>query len=111
MHKIRRVNIERSEKIYEKIDAFARKLKRQFPIKEIYLYGSFARRDINEGSDIDILIVGDFQEPFLDRINRILSLTDLPVEPLVYTPEEFSEMRKNDNRLILEVLRTGKRLG
>lgn len=110
MNKLPRPNIDKSKEIHTKIEAFAQKLKDQFDIKEIYLYGASARKEIDEGTDIEILLVGSFKEPFLQRINQVLTLTDLPVEPLVYTPEEFSEMRKNKNPLALEVLRTGKRL-
>ena len=60
---------------------------------------------IHEGSDIDLVIVGDFRERFFERIGRILELTDLPVEPLVYTPEEFEAMKASKNPFIEEVLR------
>lgn len=75
------------------------------------LFGSFARGDINEGSDVDILVVADFQEPFLDRIKLLLDLNDglgLPLEPVGYTPEEFRRMRGEGNRFIQEVLKDGR---
>jgi len=61
------------------------------------LFGSFAQRDINEGSDVDIIVIADFEEPFLDRIKLLLDLNDnigLPIEPIGYTPEEFQKMQK-----------------
>ncbi len=75
------------------------------------LFGSFARGDINEGSDVDILVVADFQEPFLDRIKLLLDLNDgigLPLEPVGYTPEEFRRMRGEGSRFIQEVLKDGR---
>ncbi len=75
------------------------------------LFGSFARGDIHEGSDVDIVVVADFQEPFLDRIRRLLDLNDgigLPLEPVGYTPEEFDRMRQEGNRFVEEVLRHGR---
>lgn len=56
------------------------------------------------------MIVGDFKERFFERIGKILDLTDLPIEPLVYTPEEFEAMRASGNPFIAEVLRTGVEL-
>ena len=65
---------------------------------------------MREGNDIDLIIIGDFQEWLFARIERILELTDLPIEPLVYTPGEFDEMIKNENPFLLRALREGKEL-
>ena len=59
---------------------------------------------------MDLVIVGDFRERFLDRIGRILDLTDLPIEPLVYTREEFEQMKQSGNPFIRTVLATGMKL-
>lgn len=110
MPKLCRVDPERREEYLQKVKQFAQELKTKFPIQEIYLHGSFASGKIHEGSDMDLVIVGDFKERFLDRIGRILDLTDLPIEPLVYTPEEFDKMRQAANPFIATVLATGQRL-
>lgn len=111
MYKLCRVDIEHSKELLNEIRVFARKLKKDLPVKEVYLYGSFARDEIHEGSDVDLLIIGDFSERFFDRIGRILDLTDLPVEPIVYTGEEFEELKKSKNPFIMEILKTAIRLG
>jgi hypothetical protein len=51
-----------------------------------------------------LIIIGDFSERFFDRIRKILDLTDLPIEPLVYTVEEFEEFKKSQNPFIMEIL-------
>jgi hypothetical protein len=73
------------------------------------LYGSFAKGEIHEGSDIDLIIVGNFKERFFDRIGKILELTDLPIEPLVYTREEFDKMRR-DNLFLNEIFKYARKL-
>lgn len=110
MPKLCRVNIERSEEIFEALRAFVKQLKEKLPVEEVYLYGSFARGEIHEGSDIDLVIIGNFSESFFRRIGRVLEMTDLPVEPLVYNRDEFERMVRDKNPLILEVLKTGKKL-
>jgi len=110
VYKLCRVDIEHSKKLIEEVRKFVKKLKKELPVKEVYLYGSFARDEIHEGSDIDLLIVGEFRERFFDRIGKILDLTELPIEPLVYTSEEFEELKTSVNPFITEVLRTAKRL-
>lgn len=110
MYKVCRINLEKREEIYKNLEKFILKLKDTFPVRMVYLFGSFSTGDINEGSDIDLLIVGDFKERFFDRIEKVLALTDLPIEPWVYTMEEFREMEGNHNPFVLEVLQTGKKL-
>jgi len=61
MYKLCRIDIKRSEEIKKELKAFIKILKKDKRIKEVYLHGSFARGDFNEGSDIDMVIVGDFK--------------------------------------------------
>lgn len=107
MQKVCRIDIKHSKDIIREIKIFVNKLREVLPVKEVYLYGSFAKGEIHEGSDIDLLIIGDFKERFFDRIGKILDLTDLPVEPLVYTVEEFEELKNSGNPFIQEVIKTG----
>jgi predicted nucleotidyltransferase len=110
MYKLCRVDIKRSKELFNEIKAFADKLKEILPVREVYLFGSFATGEIHEGSDIDLLIIGDFKERFFDRIGKIFELTDLPIEPLVYTVKEFEELKNSQNPFITEVLKTVIRL-
>ncbi len=110
MRKICRVDIKRSKEIYKRIRQYVRQLKASYPIREVYLYGSFAGRDINEGSDIDLLIVGDFEDNFFERIYKALSLTELPIEPLVYTPAEFDRMKRQKNPFLMQALKGARKI-
>ena len=62
MYKLCRIDINRSEKLHERIKQFVSKITSVRSIKRIYLFGSIARDDFNEDSDIDIAIIGDFKE-------------------------------------------------
>ncbi len=93
MHKVCRVDIENREKIYEKLKELSDELKKEYNAT-IYLYGSFAKGSFNEASDIDLIIVGEFSGRMHERIKTILDMTLLPVEPLVYTEEEFDGMKE-----------------
>ncbi len=111
MLKLRRVDIERSEEVFEKIKRYTKRVVEELRPQAVILFGSFARRDVNEGSDVDILVVADFKEPFLDRIKVLLDLNDdigLPLEPIGYTSEEFRKMQEGGNLFIQEVLETGE---
>lgn len=108
MYKLCRVNLEDRDKIYEQLKELSHLLKSKHKAKKVYLYGSFARGDINEGSDIDLIIVGEFEGRMPQRIGRILDLTSLPIEPLVYTEAEFEQMK--ERAFLKEVLTTAKEL-
>jgi len=111
VRKLCRVDIGRSQKIFEKIERYRDRVVRKLNPQAIILFGSFARGDINEGSDVDIVVIANFKEPFLDRIKTLLDLNDrigLPLEPVGYTPDEFRKMQLENNRFIEEVIATGK---
>jgi len=110
MRKLCRVNIERSGEISKKIDDYVAEVVRKLNPNLVVLFGSFATGDINEGSDIDILVVADFKEPFLDRIRTLMDFNTfkIPIEPVGYTPKEFDQMKNRKNPFITEVLEKGK---
>lgn len=111
MLKLRRIDVERSGEIFSKIEKYKQILVQEIKPDLIMLFGSLARMDFNEGSDVDLLVVADFEEAFLDRIKRLLELNEevkLPLESVGYTLEEFLEMLRKGNRFALEVMDKGK---
>jgi len=110
MRKLCRVDIRRIGEIFKKIDDYVVEVVRKLNPDLAILFGSFATGDINEGSDVDILVVADFKEPFLDRIRTLMDINTfkIPIEPVGYTPEEFNEMKNRKNPFIMEVLEKGK---
>jgi len=91
----------------EALEAFLKELKGKFGdrIEEVIVFGSYARGDYDEESDIDVLIVGDV--PFDDVIEistEILLKYGELISPMVISPEEFR--RRNDS-FILTVKREG----
>jgi predicted nucleotidyltransferase len=110
MLKLRRVDIERSEEVFEKIKAYVGEVVKHLNPYLVILFGSFATGEINEGSDVDVLVVADFKEGFLDRIAALMRLNafGIPIEPIGYTLEELEEMKRRGNPFILEVLEKGK---
>jgi hypothetical protein len=110
MYKLCGINLRRRKEIFEKLERYKRELIKKLKPSLILLFGSFARGDINEGSDIDLLVVADFDLNFLDRIKLLIDLNKfgIPIEPLGYTPKEFEQMQKDGNPFISEVLEKGK---
>ncbi len=109
---LRRVDLSRRQEYYAALDRLVRRITAELPVEAVYLFGSFARGDIHEGSDMDLLIVGNFRERFLERGLRVLQLNTehLPIEPLCYTPQELERMQQEGNPFIIGALRAAKRL-
>ena len=80
-----------------------------FNLKKVIIFGSFARGDYHKGSDLDLIIVGEFKERFIDRIGKIIELNDtnLEIDAMVYTEEEFQKMIKERRPFIEQALEEG----
>lgn len=87
------------------------KLKREYNAERLILFGSYARGDINEGSDIDVVLVKDTNKRFTERIGDVLKIYkgNIALEPLVYTPQEFKKMK--DRAFIKTILKEGIEIG
>ncbi len=94
---------------YKKIKDVVHRIIREVHPLKVVLFGSFARGDWHEYSDADLMIVAEMEERFFERIGRILDLndTDLEIEPLVYTPEEFERMLKEERPFAMRILEEG----
>lgn len=77
--------------------------------EKIILFGSLARGDYHEFSDIDMVVIKKTEKRFLERLGDVLMLnnTEMNLECFVYTPEEFATMIKEENPFIEEVLNSG----
>jgi len=91
------------------VKRFVNLIIKKFNIKKIIIFGSFARGDYHKGSDLDLVIVGEFKERFIDRIGKIIELndSDLEIEAMVYTEEEFQKMIQERRPFIEQVLEEG----
>lgn len=78
------------------LDGAVKRLKNVVDTHAIILFGSRARGDYLPWSDYDLLVLADFNEPYLDRIKILLNLLSdipIPIEPHPYT---LGEAGKHD---------------
>ena len=84
--------------------------KGNFHIKSAFLFGSFAKGNQHEWSDVDIALVSDdfSGNRFLDRqkIAHITLTIDHRLSPLPFNTRDFTE----DDLFVKEILETGIRI-
>ena len=79
-------------------------------LKDALLFGSYAKGNARELSDIDIALVSDDFEGFRfrdkEKIRRSKLNVDCLIDPWPYRPEDFTE----DDLFVKEILKTGVRI-
>jgi len=85
--------------------------------RQIVLFGSWARGDARADSDVDMLVVEDgpfnAQNSRRDaavRLDRALRGLAVPVDILVFTPEEVEKWRRSINHVVFDALHEGRLL-
>jgi hypothetical protein len=100
---------------YDKILAkFAAELKEKYGsrIEKVILYGSAARGELGEESDIDVLVVVDKKDRRIVREIEALAVKTMKrinrlVSPLILDKEAYAEMVRERYPFILRVRREG----
>lgn len=92
------------------VQKIADKIVKRYRPEKIILFGSYASGRTHVWSDVDIIAVKKTNKRFYDRINEVSALIphEIPVDILVYTPEEFNKMAKGNYFIRDEVLKKGK---
>ncbi len=77
--------------------------------RKAIVFGSVARGDADEWSDLDLVIVTETSRPFLERYRDFEGLYEIwpRLDLLIYTPAEFAQMRQEGRPFIEHVLSEG----
>ncbi len=85
------------------IQRFVKKVVKQFSPQAILLFGSRARNDHFLHSDYDFIIISErFRDlHWLDRISAVVALWDADenIDIIPYTPEQFTERKRNSSTI------------
>ena len=93
------------EKVLNIAKGYADSVRRILPVKNVYLYGSYARRTAGKYSDIDIaVIVDELPEDYLGTLKLLWGLTRdecVDIEPVLLNG------REDRSGFLATVLKTG----
>ena len=87
-------------------------LKKKYGATRVILFGSFARNEATEDSDIDLLIISPTTEKFYQRMASVLKIVrelsiGMPLAPIVLTPEELASRLERGDQFVQEIIATG----
>jgi len=92
--------------IIDVVKKYVMLLPKSFGVKRVYVFGSFAKGQAHEASDIDIALVLANLPDFFDAQKRLMQLrrkVDLRIEPHPIKLEDFND----SNPFADELVRTG----
>lgn len=101
------------EIIERKIKEISNKIAKEYKPEKIILFGSWAWGEPRQDSDIDLFIVKKSEERRIERerqVQRLLLGTRLPIDVLVYTPEEVEKRLWLEDFFIKKIFQRGKHL-
>ena len=101
--------------VMERIKAISERLKKEYKAQKVILYGSYAKGEATEDSDVDIFVIAPAEERFFDRMARVLEIVrdlydGLALSPIVLRPEEVAERLRVGDQFIQEILESGVEL-
>ena len=97
--------------LQEEISNITQQIIEKFEPEKIVLFGSAARDEWSSNSDADFLIIKK-DTPFYgsDRIRELSRLIDrnIPVDFLIYRPDEFEKRLKMGDPFLKAIIKEGK---
>jgi predicted nucleotidyltransferase len=101
------------EEFEKTIQSIIDKLQSDYAPQKVILFGSYAYGDARPESDIDLLIIKETSERFIERwasVRRILSDPHrrLALETLVLTPQEVSDRLIAGDQFVAEIMDKGR---
>ncbi len=101
--------ISKDKKIQDAFTDIIQSIITNYAPQKIVLFGSYARGEAHEGSDIDLMLIKETSKRFIDRIADVIKLnnTFLSLEPLIYSPLELETMKKEKRDLIMTIEEEG----
>jgi len=94
----------------KQIEDFGRQIGHEFGAERVILFGSYARGEVTEDSDVDLLVIAPFEGRSVDKSVEIrMKLRPrFPIDLLVRTPEKVQQRIEMGDCFMREILEEGK---
>ena len=101
-----------NQEIYDRLKKIAERLKKNYGAEKVILFGSYARGEETEDSDVDLLVFASTNERLFERMATVLEIVHdlyngLPISPIVLSSKEVEERLKLGDQFVQEMLEKG----
>ena len=102
-----------SQSSEELIQRVVDKLVEEYGPQQVILFGSYAYGTPDQDSDIDLLVIKETEEPFIERVVQVCKATrglhkGIPFDPMVLTPEELNSRLRKGDHFFQDIVRKGR---
>lgn len=103
-------DIAQRQRIKDNLNRVVKDMKYYYDPDKIMIFGSAATGKIGPYSDIDMIVVKKTSLPYFKRIEQLVDVLDYDVDIdfIIYTPEEFELVKKENLFFQREILKKGK---
>ena len=104
--------VKANPKVLRELHSSVVKQRKEYNAERVILFGSYARGEATEDSDVDILVIAPTAERFFERMATVLRLTrdlhyKLPLGPIVLTKEEVEQRLQRGDQFVRQIIEKG----
>lgn len=101
-----------NQELHERLRKISERLKKEYHAEKVILYGSYAKGEETEDSDIDLFIIAPTNERFFERMATVRGLLrdlcyKIPLSPIVLTMHEVEARLKRGDQFIEQIVKNG----
>lgn len=101
-----------NQEIHERLKKISERLKKEYHAEKVILFGSHAKGEATEDSDVDILVIAPTEERFFERMATTLRKVEdlcykLPLSPIVLTNEEVDARLQRGDQFVKQIIKDG----
>ncbi|ABP65866.1 DNA polymerase, beta domain protein region [Caldicellulosiruptor saccharolyticus DSM 8903] len=100
--------MEKNMTIYEEVEYLKEQILKKYPVEDIIVFGSVAKRAVRKDSDIDLCLIintSDKRELVQEMLLNLDYSRDVDI--ILYTPEEWERLKNDTTTFANLIYRTG----
>jgi predicted nucleotidyltransferase len=97
--------------IQEEIKKITKEIVKNYKPEKIILFGSATQGKFDQNSDLDFFIIKDTKKRWVDRLTEVYGYIrnrSLPVDIIVYTPQQTQNRLEIGDPFVKEIMNKGK---
>jgi predicted nucleotidyltransferase len=101
-----------NEERYVRLRRISERLKKEYHAEKVILFGSYARGEATEDSDVDLFIIAPTNERFFERMATVRRLVrdlsyKIPFSPIVLTQSEVELRLQRGDQFVKQIINKG----